>query len=483
MKILFERANITHIDTIFEWLAQDFVTEFWDNTQDHKDDILNFINGRKEPSHYCDGKYVYWIATSDGVPFAMLMTIEETEEDHQNSFKLNYLSKTGHTYSIDYMIGNKSYFGKGYGAKTLSEFLDFFRKDFDISADTFIIDPSCDNPGAKHVYMKAGFEHICDFKMEGDYSGAGKQHHLLIRRFAPHIKNDVYTKSQNDSDITLPKEVLRLMLEKMDIKPIDKDALYDFQQEIESASIKLWSLITNPRKYVMYILWGIELFLLGLEVYLKHSFYYATFAATLYLCVLPTLIAIWSSKRKKELAKICLAKSKSSYRLVFSGFFYVPMYILFFDRIYNVFKSLIDEIDTKYHLQDIMYKYFSVDESNIILVGLFILVNSLILLDILAKFVKNTLILFHPKWQLLNPYITFVTMFFAVVLFNVFEISEIAEHGHTLIVKSLSAWSILAPIAILVAFFMDNRRVTKKYQEKYAVALKLKEELDKALSS
>ena len=181
--IHFEKASISHIDIIFAWLAEPFVQEFWDNTQGHKDDILNFVNGRKEPSNYCNGKYVYWIASCDGHPFAMLMTIQETAEDHIDDIKLNHLSKTGHTYGIDYMIGDENYFGKGYGAKTLSEFIDFFRRDFDPKADIFIIDPASDNPRAKHVYMKAGFEHISDFIMSGDCSGAGKPHHLLIRHF------------------------------------------------------------------------------------------------------------------------------------------------------------------------------------------------------------------------------------------------------------------------------------------------------------
>ncbi len=188
MSIHFEKANINHIDIIFNWLAEPFVQEFWDNTQGHKDDILNFVNGRTESSNYCDGKYVYWIASWGGHPFAMLMSIQETEEDHIDDIKLNHLSKTGHTYGIDYMIGDKNYFGQGYGAKTLSEFLDFFRREFDVSADTFIIDPAIDNARAKHVYMKAGFEHIADFVMGGDCSGAGQAHHLLIKRFAPTVR-------------------------------------------------------------------------------------------------------------------------------------------------------------------------------------------------------------------------------------------------------------------------------------------------------
>ena len=186
MNIRFEKANLSHVDIIFAWLAEPFVQEFWDNTQGHKDDILKFINGRNEPSDYCDGKYVYWIASCDGHPFAMLMTIQETIEEDIEEIKLINLSKTGHSYGIDYMIGDKAYFGKGFGAKTLAEFVDFFIKEFDPKADTFLIDPASDNPRAKHVYIKAGFEHIADFVMLGDASGAGKPHHLLIKRLGPH---------------------------------------------------------------------------------------------------------------------------------------------------------------------------------------------------------------------------------------------------------------------------------------------------------
>ena len=75
MSINFEKANVNHVDIIFGWLAEPFVQEFWDNTQGHKDDILNFVNGRKESSNYCDGKYFYWIASCDGHPLAMLKQI------------------------------------------------------------------------------------------------------------------------------------------------------------------------------------------------------------------------------------------------------------------------------------------------------------------------------------------------------------------------------------------------------------------------
>lgn len=183
MTIHFEQVTDAHISTILNWLAEPHVMAFWDNSDAHKDDILNFVSGRIEPSLYCDGKFVYWIASFDNQPFAMFMTIQETGEDDIGDEKLSHLSKTGHTYGLDYMIGNPQFLGKGYGAKTLAAFLDFIRLDYDPKADTFLIDPASDNPRAKHIYEKAGFDHVCDFVMPGDVSGKGKVHHLLIRRF------------------------------------------------------------------------------------------------------------------------------------------------------------------------------------------------------------------------------------------------------------------------------------------------------------
>lgn len=185
MKIHFEKADLNHKEAIFSWLSQPYIQEFWDNTQGHKDDILNFMNGRKEPSPYADGKYVYWVAKENDHPFALIMTIQESLDEDIDEIKLANLSKTGTSYGMDYMIGDKNYFGKGLGATTLSQFLDYFRSQIDPKADTFLIDPATNNPRAKHVYMKAGFEHIADFMMTGTVSGAGKPHHLLVKRFQP----------------------------------------------------------------------------------------------------------------------------------------------------------------------------------------------------------------------------------------------------------------------------------------------------------
>ena len=184
MKIDFRTAQLSDKEMIFSWLTEPHVQEFWDSSEAHKQDILNFINGRKIPSTYCEGKYQYWIAEYDSQPYALLMIIPTTQLDPVDLIKKRYLSQTGATYSIDYMIGNPSFVGKGYGALTLSSFIEFYREKIEVTADTFLIDPTTDNPRAKHVYEKAGFKCVGNFIMkEAGASGVNKEHHLLVKNF------------------------------------------------------------------------------------------------------------------------------------------------------------------------------------------------------------------------------------------------------------------------------------------------------------
>lgn len=181
-QIKFTQASKHHLPLICEWLSEPHIQEFWDNTQGHKDDIINFIEGRTTPSTYCGGKYVYWIASHNHAPFAMIMTLHVTEKEDVGELQSSQRSTTGNSYVMDYMIGNLQYLGKGFGAPTLKEFIIFFCTEYDTKADVFLIDPAADNPRAKHVYMKAGFTYVDDFIMAEGYSGSGKRHHLLVKK-------------------------------------------------------------------------------------------------------------------------------------------------------------------------------------------------------------------------------------------------------------------------------------------------------------
>ncbi|MBX3710201.1 MAG: GNAT family N-acetyltransferase [Gammaproteobacteria bacterium] len=159
MNIRFEKAATQHQDIIFSWLSEPHMQEFWDNSQEHKDDILNFIHGRKQ--YYFYGTTQYWIGYINDQPFCFLLSDQILKNQNDLSdLHREYLSTNGHTISLDFGIGNKNFLGKGLAVPTLKAFTEFYKNNIDSNADTFFIDPNTNNPRAFHVYEKAGFEMI-----------------------------------------------------------------------------------------------------------------------------------------------------------------------------------------------------------------------------------------------------------------------------------------------------------------------------------
>lgn len=185
MNITFEKASSQYQATIFNWLSEPHMQEHWDNSQEHKDDIINFINGRREPSNYFEGIFTYWIGFKDKTPFALILTAQVIpKSDDPQAWKDN-LSKTGRTYSLDFGIGNKDFIGKGLAAETLSKFTEFFKAHVDMNADTFYIDPDENNPRAKHVYEKAGFKlvgHLPNENRYWEFPSGGEVSHLMVKK-------------------------------------------------------------------------------------------------------------------------------------------------------------------------------------------------------------------------------------------------------------------------------------------------------------
>lgn len=168
--IQFEKATEKYQQAIFEWLEEQHMKEFWDNSQAHKDDILNFINGRKTPSSYFNGIFTYWIGLIEDQPYCLIMTGDyDPFSEDLSSLHRSHLSKTGNTISIDFGIGNTKFLGKGLAAPTLISFTKFYQTCVDQKTDTFFIDPNENNPRAQHVYEKAGFKLVGDFNENHGY--------------------------------------------------------------------------------------------------------------------------------------------------------------------------------------------------------------------------------------------------------------------------------------------------------------------------
>lgn len=178
--IRFEKASYQHEKIIFEWLAEPHMQEFWDNSQEHKEDILNFIHGRKQ--HYFYGTTQYWVGFIEDEPFCFLLSDQLlAQQGDLSELAKKYLSKNGHTFSLDFGIGNKAYLEKGLAAPTLEAFVEFFHTQIDTKADTFLIDPDEKNPKATHVYEKAGFKIVGDYK---PVMGAfiGQKTYLMVKK-------------------------------------------------------------------------------------------------------------------------------------------------------------------------------------------------------------------------------------------------------------------------------------------------------------
>ena len=197
----FVKAGLQHKDIVFEWLDKSHVKEFWDNSPEHAQDILSFMKGRQEDSQYYNGIFDYWVGFFEGVPYCLCMTSEVVVDSDIPEAWVPHISQTGKTFSIDFMIGNEAYLGKGFAAPTLKEFTQFICQEVEPDVDTFIIDPAENNPRAKHVYATAGFEIVDEFTREkGHFQGL--KHFLMVKRIYPApvlvpATLDDYSKIQN----------------------------------------------------------------------------------------------------------------------------------------------------------------------------------------------------------------------------------------------------------------------------------------------
>ena len=169
-KIIFKKLDKENYKTLKEWWHSERVRKFWDNSPEMEEDVDNYvIKGQKT-------YYDYYIGLYEGVPYALVMTSEQTKDDFYKYYK-DYLSKTGKTYAIDFMIGNDDFIGKHLSSITLRTFVEEYS---DKDADRFIIDPEFDNEVAYRCYKGAGFEDVDEYIVRDGYF-KGKKLHLMIR--------------------------------------------------------------------------------------------------------------------------------------------------------------------------------------------------------------------------------------------------------------------------------------------------------------
>jgi RimJ/RimL family protein N-acetyltransferase len=166
----FEPLRKDQEEMLKQWLLQDHVAEFWYGAglQNALKSISRFVNGEET-------LFTLWIAYDDTVPFGYLMTSKvDFEIDHLFA---KYLYPTSKGITLDLLIGNQSYLGKGLGHEMIRELL---RQKFQDATDVFI-DPGINNPKAIHVYEKAGFRKLEEYTPEWDPSCPCVLMHLKMK--------------------------------------------------------------------------------------------------------------------------------------------------------------------------------------------------------------------------------------------------------------------------------------------------------------
>ena len=75
-KITFKKLDKENYETLKEWWHSERVKQFWDNSEEMEQDVDNYVlKGQKS-------YYDYYIGLYDGVPYALVMTSEQTEDDY-----------------------------------------------------------------------------------------------------------------------------------------------------------------------------------------------------------------------------------------------------------------------------------------------------------------------------------------------------------------------------------------------------------------
>ncbi len=156
-------------EMVKQWLSQDYVSEFWNGVglENTLKSISQFVNGKED-------LYTLWIAYAESTPFGYLMVSKVDLAKDNFARKLSANSKA---ITLDLLIGDRFYLGKGLGCRMIRELL---LQKYGDRTDVFI-DPEINNSKAIHVYEKVGFQKVEEFIPDWDPSCPSLLMHLEMK--------------------------------------------------------------------------------------------------------------------------------------------------------------------------------------------------------------------------------------------------------------------------------------------------------------
>jgi RimJ/RimL family protein N-acetyltransferase len=146
----FRPVDAEHRALVHAWLVQPHVAEWFygqglQNTFTHLDE---FLQGASQSQ--------YWLGYDKDNPFAFLITSSIAKPHDELS---HWCTEKGDAITLDMLIGDMTYLGKGLSHVLIQEFL---TSQFSDAAEV-LIDPEATNLRAIHVYQKVGFNIVDEF--------------------------------------------------------------------------------------------------------------------------------------------------------------------------------------------------------------------------------------------------------------------------------------------------------------------------------
>lgn len=143
-RFTFKPVDVPHRSLVHGWLNQPYVAKWFygqglENTIKHLDEFLQGASFSQ-----------YWLAFDKDHPFAFLITSSVAKPDDELT---HWCIQKGSAITLDLLIGDPNYLGKGFSVPLIQEFL---ISQFSQVAEV-LIDPEAINSLAIHVYKKAGF--------------------------------------------------------------------------------------------------------------------------------------------------------------------------------------------------------------------------------------------------------------------------------------------------------------------------------------
>ncbi len=150
LSLTFKYVDPTTRSLVHQWLKQPHISPWFygqglENTRKGIDEFLAGSNFTQ-----------YWLGLDHEHPFAFLIT---SHVDKPYDELTKWCEKDGKTITLDVLIGDLDYLGKGYAIQVIHQFLLSQFPD----AEAVLIDPEASNLRAIHVYQKAGFEILGEF--------------------------------------------------------------------------------------------------------------------------------------------------------------------------------------------------------------------------------------------------------------------------------------------------------------------------------